>query len=404
MTKEGIIKPPEGSGMVVFAHVPPPHHGQSQMVELDLALLRARYGGAIHHVDARWSDSLEEIGQHGFRKILRIVRYLIQAIRLRLVTGAAVLYYVPGPAKWSAVVRDIIVLGVLRRFYPYTVFHWHAIGQGEWAHGSERLVISKHRWLDRLMAKMSELVLEGPDLSIVVSSSSDRDARAIRSRETKVVSNGIHDLVGDGQKIPESRQSVHKLLFFSRGSREKGILDALDAVEICGTRNSREPGRYSLTLAGGVEAGLEREVKARIEKCLAAGVKVERHDFINDRDEKSALLSAHDVLIFPSRWESFGLVVVEAMALNLPVVATRSDGVVGVLGADYPYLSGVGDLTGLADSLERCIQDVNGVYQVCWGRSRFEKMFTMSHHEGDFLEVIDGAFHAHLVAKRTDVA
>ncbi len=42
------------------------------------------------------------------------------------------------------------------------------------------------------------------------------------------------------------------------------------------------------------------------------------------RDSLERLYADHDVLVFPSRVESFGLPLVEAMVMNMPIVATRS--------------------------------------------------------------------------------
>ena len=53
-----------------------------------------------------------------------------------------------------------------------------------------------------------------------------------------------------------------------------------------------------------------------------------------DRAGVAAAMRRADLFIHPSRAETFGMVAVEALASGLPVVATRSGGVEGVLGAD----------------------------------------------------------------------
>ncbi len=44
--------------------------------------------------------------------------------------------------------------------------------------------------------------------------------------------------------------------------------------------------------------------------------------FLGWRDDVDRLMSAFDLLLMPSLWEGFGLVILEAMARQLPVVAT----------------------------------------------------------------------------------
>ena len=56
--------------------------------------------------------------------------------------------------------------------------------------------------------------------------------------------------------------------------------------------------------------------------------------FTGFRKDVPRLLSCMDILTFPSHEESFGLVLIEAMAMRLPVVASRSAGVLDVVVED----------------------------------------------------------------------
>jgi len=79
-----------------------------------------------------------------------------------------------------------------------------------------------------------------------------------------------------------------------------------------------------------------------------------------DRAGVASAMRRADLFIHPSRAETFGMVAVEALASGLPVVATRSGGVEGVLGTDpgsFGALVPVDDAEALAratiDALER---------------------------------------------------
>jgi glycosyltransferase involved in cell wall biosynthesis len=54
--------------------------------------------------------------------------------------------------------------------------------------------------------------------------------------------------------------------------------------------------------------------------------------FAGQREDAAELLSAFDVLVVPSRWEGFGLVAAEGMLAEVPVVASRIDGLPEVVG------------------------------------------------------------------------
>ena len=70
------------------------------------------------------------------------------------------------------------------------------------------------------------------------------------------------------------------------------------------------------------------------------------------------LYNAADVVCVPSRYESFGLVAVEAMACGVPVVASRAGGLVFTIDdGDNGFLAEPGDARGFADHLARLLGD-----------------------------------------------
>jgi L-malate glycosyltransferase len=72
--------------------------------------------------------------------------------------------------------------------------------------------------------------------------------------------------------------------------------------------------------------------------------------FVGKQNDMSELLAISDVLLLPSELESFGLVALEAMACEVPVIATRVGGVPEVVrdGVDG-FLYDVGDVQSMAD-------------------------------------------------------
>ena len=80
--------------------------------------------------------------------------------------------------------------------------------------------------------------------------------------------------------------------------------------------------------------------------------------FLGKRNDMSELLAISDVLLLPSELESFGLVALEAMACEVPVIATRVGGVPEVVrnGVDG-YLYEVGDVQAMADGCLSILND-----------------------------------------------
>jgi glycosyltransferase involved in cell wall biosynthesis len=70
------------------------------------------------------------------------------------------------------------------------------------------------------------------------------------------------------------------------------------------------------------------------------------------------LLSISDVLLLPSENESFGLVALEAMACEVPVVATRIGGLPEVVEHDEDgFLLSLGDVAGMAEASLKLVKN-----------------------------------------------
>jgi putative glycosyltransferase (TIGR04348 family) len=72
---------------------------------------------------------------------------------------------------------------------------------------------------------------------------------------------------------------------------------------------------------------------------------------------RKAYSSSH-LLVLPSRLEGGANVISEAVMAGLPVIASRIDGSIGLLGEDYPGYFSVGQTTELRDCLLRAESDI----------------------------------------------
>ena len=78
--------------------------------------------------------------------------------------------------------------------------------------------------------------------------------------------------------------------------------------------------------------------------------------FVGARDEVTLWLRVATVFVVTSRWEARALVVQEAMAAGLPVVATRAGGIPGLVG-DAGCLVPVGDSAAIAAQVDHLLGD-----------------------------------------------
>lgn len=95
------------------------------------------------------------------------------------------------------------------------------------------------------------------------------------------------------------------------------------------------------------------------ERAAAETAANPRYRWLGDRPRPDALelVARSRLLVLTSRLEGGANVISEALAASTPVLSTRIDGSVGLLGADYPGYFPVGDAAGLARLLHRAATD-----------------------------------------------
>lgn len=79
------------------------------------------------------------------------------------------------------------------------------------------------------------------------------------------------------------------------------------------------------------------------------------------REEALNVLARCRLLVLTSRHEGGANVISEAIAMRVPVVSSRIDGSVGLLGPDYRGYYEVGDTAGLCDLLSRIERNADGL-------------------------------------------
>lgn len=117
------------------------------------------------------------------------------------------------------------------------------------------------------------------------------------------------------------------------------------------------------------------ELDAMRELAGSLGVAGAVH-FLGERCDVADLLAASDLFILPSLFEGLPLALLEAMAIGLPIVATRIGGTAEALGPDYPWLVEAGLVVGLSEVVILAFHDEGRCRRVGQdNRRRFERFF-----------------------------
>lgn len=162
-------------------------------------------------------------------------------------------------------------------------------------------------------------------------------------------------------------------LALARLHEKKGLDTLLDAAKAC-------PGLY-VWIAG--DGPLDAALKAQ---ARALGL-ADRVRFLGWRNDRGALLAACDLVAFPSRYEPFGTVTVDAWAAGRPLVAADA---VGPAAYVEHEVSGLivpkNDDEALAAAMRRVLADKElSARLVAGGRAAYEAQFTKAVFQRDSL-------------------
>lgn len=168
------------------------------------------------------------------------------------------------------------------------------------------------------------------------------------------------------------KSSVTQLICVGRFSSEKGHAGLLGAIDCMRTRGVD----CRLSLVG------DGPSRAEIENCierLKLADRVTLLGFLRE-DEALAAIAASDILVLPSLMEGLPVVLIEALALNKPVIASRVAGIPELVEeGGSGLLFSPSDWSALEDALCHLVQDRSiwkGMGQT--GRKRVEEEFGLA--------------------------
>ena len=385
--------------LLVFAHTPPPHHGQSYMVQLMLEGFggdaRRRppgatspYGIDCYHINARFSRGLSDVGEFQGMKILLILWFFLQALWIRLRYGVTNLYYVPAPGKRVALYRDWLVMLLCRPLFKNIILHWHAAGLAKWLE-TETTIGSR---------ALTYRCFRPVNLSLVISRYNFADAEKLLSHQILVVNNGIPDPCPDfaGELLAQRRERFARcqqifagepavppanitVLFLAHCTEEKGFFAAIEAVRRANQLAAERQLALRLRL---LAAGnfVTPEEQARFEQLHAdpeLAQCVQHLGFVSG-NRKAALFREVDLFIFPTQYlgENQPVNLIEAMAFGLPIVTTRWRSLPEMFPADYPGLVPDQHPDALAEAMLRVLEHSSGEPL----RKHFQERFTLKQH------------------------
>lgn len=312
--------------ILVMAQTPPPMHGQSSMVKLFLDSISesgVEPEFEVIHLNFKFSGDIGNIGRFQIKKCFSLIYYFCKMVWIRFKHVPELFYYVPAPAQRIPLLRDYFTLLLARRFYPRVIFHWHAVGVGQW---------SQHRAKQGVGGRLDQLLCNAcygrAEMSIVLSELTRPDAEVFRPKKMAVIHNGIPDPCPhfDKSLLPQRLRKHMKIktnmdsnsdnneieyekltlrfLFMALCTKQKGIFDALRALEILERSLNLSEKNISIQfdVAGVFPDHKTKEIFlqcAQKQECIT----VKLHGFVSGR-KKHLLFQNSDGMVYPSYYEN----------------------------------------------------------------------------------------------------
>jgi len=174
-----------------------------------------------------------------------------------------------------------------------------------------------------------------------------RDGNFEDSRNLFTIPNGIHTHLFR----PMNVEKKYDLLFVGRFQQAKGLDVLLRALRLIHETRGRT---YRVGILGEFTVEQRKFVVSNIPEPVRESV-----EFLGvvDREDVAETINSGNILIVPSRYESFGLPALEAMACGIPVLASRVGGLPEIIDESVGILLDPDDAQALANAVYASVGD-----------------------------------------------
>ena len=356
--------------ILFILHLPPPIHGAAMMGKYiqESELINSSFD--CFCINLATAGSLSDIGHVSLEKLLkyllllRYISHVVKEIRPELV-------YITPNAGGKAFFKDFIVVQMLKSMGCKIIAHYHNKGVSAY----------QSKWIYNFLYKrfFSNLKV------ILLAENLYKDiAKYVKREDVYICPNGIPSSCKEEMEARRNNVIPH-LLFLSNLLISKGVIVLLDALKILKEKEYT----FVCQFIGGETAEINavqffEEVNKRELSDLVTyvGRKV--------REEKEAFFRQADIFVFPTYYETFGLVNLEAMEYKLPVISTNEGGIPDIVkDGENGLICEKQNPYSLADCIAKLLDDEE--LRVKMGNAGYEKFcreFTLQRFESRMLDIL----------------
>ena len=357
--------------ILFILHLPPPIHGAAMMGKYiqESELINSSFD--CFCINLATAGSLSDIGHISLKKLLKYffllkhISNVVREIRPELV-------YITPNAGRKAFFKDFIVVQMLKSMGCKVIAHYHNKG----------VSVYQSKWVYNFFYKrfFSNLKV------ILLAENLYKDmAKYVKREDVYICPNGIPSSCKEEMEARRNNVIPH-LLFLSNLLISKGVIVLLDALKILKEKEYT----FVCQFIGGETAEINavqffEEVNKRELSDLVTyvGRKV--------REEKEAFFRQADIFVFPTYYETFGLVNLEAMEYKLPVISTNEGGIPDIVkDGENGLICEKQNPVSLADCIAKLLDDEElRVKMGSAGHEKFCREFTLDKFENRMRDILN---------------
>lgn len=308
----------KGKQKILFlSTLTPPFYGSSMSNEMCLQILNDDEHFIVKNIKLNYSVRMADLGKFNLRKITGFFTVLSQIRKYLKEFKPEIIYFVPA-VTGVALIRDFLFLEVVKKLKRSKLII-HLRGQFK----KEDLQNPFQRFLIKSILKSDRVIVLGTELI-------ENLKNKVVPERIKILPNAIHPSITDVEfeSIIRKRQNntLLNILFLSNLQQSKGWFKLLQTCKLI----KESEIEFICHFVGDWHSRHEEKKFFKYVEENYLSNNIIYHGRLIGK-EKKKILEMSDMLIFPTEYEAFGRVIIEAMEFGLPVIANGTGSIPSII-------------------------------------------------------------------------
>ena len=366
-------EPMEVRPLLIIAPTPPPVHGVSMMTDhIRTALLELNL--LAGHVDTRDPRPHHTIGRFDFRNVW-LAFYHAWALHSSLRRKHNADVYIPISQSTLGYLRDALLIAVTAGHARRAYLHFHG--------ADFRSFYSRSNFMVRLVIRLT--LRYAHQLWLLTPLIHRTFAGLVEPDRIRTIQNVVDDPYLSAPPARAASGNRMNILYIGNMRPGKNCFDLLTALRL--TRPVATS--WEVHVAGVPRFDLAHRLAAEIGEIRAMGISIEALGEVDEHTKRRELEWA-DVFVYPTEFDGQPLVLLEAMAAGLPIIATSHGGIPDTIEHRVQgLLVAPGAIADLAAGLTWFARDPSTRIKMGdAGRARYERLYTPSRLRDDLGRIL----------------